>query len=177
MDTDYSWMTGEMRDIILESIRKTVGNAQYRKLLKELGEDQLIGLYWGSFQQHAKNPPKEMWNPRDTGLAVVLGIILIPINTGVNVWMILAVPANIAVWISSIGPLNFILLLVGGFVAGFVVALLRNLMVLTGTSWAVKAAAVLAAIGAAGVAVWFAGPWVWNGVVQWWGWLGAHLNL
>lgn len=152
--------SGEKR-MLLEQIRRQVGESAYNRMVDECGEDGLVDAVLYSLEhpsppgRHSEGPWQKSWD-QFAGLIVALAISG-SLSGG---------------WAGLLGGVAAALLwLVGGafyyWLRSF--ALVNRLM-----AWLLGALGILAAGMGVGLAVRYGGPWLVKGVHQWWSWLAGH---
>jgi hypothetical protein len=184
---------------MLSFILSRIGSEEYTRLVKTMGEDQLIDSYLRRVQkvQSQLNTCRSVRSPHspkhspvvETNTQKVRKALKYAFESTVTIspfglLKALALPTDglltgfvLFIWIVIIGPLNAFLILVAAFIIFFLFSLLWDFLKAPQASWIIKTSVILGVGGAAGYGIWVGGQWILQGIVQWWGWLGGQFGL
>jgi len=143
-------LTREQKRLLLEHIETQLGYSKYREIVSAVGEDGLLEAFLEQAQGSSAGKTTQ--------------------QNEESPWLIALSP-----WAYLWLPIIFS----SGLPGVLIVICLYLIVVILIYLWRARSKVLpiiltIGLLGACGVAVWKIGPWLYQGVVMWWKWLGGH---
>ncbi|MCD4786491.1 MAG: hypothetical protein K8T10_21910 [Candidatus Eremiobacteraeota bacterium] len=171
-------MDKNLKRVILNKIRDDVGSYKYSEMVDPIGEDGLIDLLLLKAEKersggsgYSSGSYSTTGTRRESVWEKALETTFTVIGSGIWIWISFILSGG---WMGFALVIGIFLLVFLGTALFHSIGMLKA--VSTALMWIASTAVIIVAIWGIGYVIWKGGPWVVQGVKQWWAWLGGHFQ-
>jgi hypothetical protein len=171
-----SELPSDIRKSLLEDIENKLGYSEYRKMVDALGEDGMLDMVLENMEKKATEEKEKKDAHTGCVIWVIIFLILFIIGGCVEVKDLKQGQDSVSAFLK--GGAGVAVPFMSYYICEFILHILGKICSLIIDNTGIILRCIIFAVLIAGLAVgmWYAVPWIWHGVVDWWKWLSGHFS-